>query len=75
MAELVMLPPDRFIREAAVGYSLNQQVNSNAIIQLARIGVNLNQLTRLAHTLRQVDPTGRLESVIEEINRMLRELM
>ena len=70
-----MLPPDRFVREAAVGYSLNPRVNSNLIVQLIRIGTNLNQLTKLAHSLREVDPTGRLEPLLARIDQMFDELL
>ena len=44
------VPPGRFIREAAIGYQLNSQADDELIYQLARIGQNLNQMTRLAHT-------------------------
>ena len=49
LAETVVLPPDRFVREAAVGYSLHSRADAEVIRQLARWGHNLNQLTRLAH--------------------------
>ena len=45
-----MLPPDRFVREAAVGYQLHSRADAEVIRQLARLGNLLNQLTRLAHT-------------------------
>jgi hypothetical protein len=50
LAEVVVLPPDRFVREAAVGYSIHSRADSEVIRQLARWGNNLNQLTRLAHS-------------------------
>ena len=35
----------------------------------------LNQLTRLAHTLRQLDHTGRLERLLSRIDHLLGELL
>jgi hypothetical protein len=50
LAEVVVLPPDRFVREAAVGYRLHSRADAEVVRQLARWGNNLNQLTRLAHS-------------------------
>ena len=75
LAEVLRLPPDRFVREASVGYTLNTRIKSNAVTQLCRIGNNLNQLTKLAHTLREVDPTGRLGPQLARVNEMLDELL
>ena len=36
LAEVVVLPPDRFVREAAVGYSLHSRADAEVIRQLAR---------------------------------------
>ena len=75
LAEVLNYPPARFIREASVGYSFTARVNSAAIRQLCRLGNNLNQLTKLAHTLREVDPTGRLGPLLDRVNRMLDGLL
>ena len=75
LAKTVYLPPARFVREASVGYSFTARVNSAAILQLIRLATNLNQLTKLAHTLREVDPTGRLGPLLDRVDRMLDELL
>lgn len=75
LAKILNLPPARFIREVSVGYSFTARVNSAAIVQLIRLATNLNQLTRLAHTLREVDPTGRLGPLVAKVDGTLNELL
>lgn len=75
LAKTVYLPPARFVREASVGHSFTARVNSAAILQLIRLATNLNQLTKLAHTLREVDPAGRLGPLLAKVNGTLDELL
>ena len=38
----VRLPPSTYVRETALGYRLSGWINSRAIVELGRIGNNLN---------------------------------
>ncbi len=75
MANTLNLPPARFIREAAVGYRLAARVDGEAVRHLARLGGNLNQLTRLAHVSGQVTARKRLETVLAQIEVALDGLL
>ena len=75
LADSLSLPLARFVREAAVGYSLRSRADSALIRQLTRVGTNLNQLTRLAHVTQQIDPGDRLQATLDRINLTLDELL
>ena len=49
-AQTLGMPTSTFVRDAAVGYRIASRSDSETIRHLARIGNNLNQLTRLAYT-------------------------
>ncbi len=74
LATTLGLPPNRFIREAAVGYQISSRADDGLIYQLAKIGNNLNQLTRLAHTTRMLDDQ-RFESLATELRDVLDRLL
>jgi len=42
------LSPSRFLRSAALGVSLGRKANQEAVLAFNRVGVNLNNLIRLA---------------------------
>jgi hypothetical protein len=64
------MPPNRFIREAAVGYQISSRADDELIYQLAKIGGLLNQLTRHAHTLQRID-AERLEGLGARLRAVL----
>jgi len=68
------MPPNRFIREAAVGYQISSRADDELIYQLAKIGNNLNQLTRHAHTTRRLD-AERLEGLGAQLRAVLDGLL
>ncbi|MCP4203755.1 MAG: hypothetical protein GY769_17695 [bacterium] len=74
MATTLGMPPNRFIREAAVGYRLSSRADEELIYQLARIGQNLNELTRHAHTIGRLD-AERLESLDARLRTVLSRLL
>lgn len=70
------LSPARFVREVALGGGrFHGRVVREAIHQLARVGNNLNQMTRLANALGRVDLSARLEAVLEEVEDGIRRLV
>jgi hypothetical protein len=69
------MPPIRFVREAAVGYRLSTRVDDEAVRQLARLGVNLNQPARVANATGQVGEAAALARVLESIHRALDRLL
>ena len=68
------MPPNRFIREAAVGYQISSRADEELIYQLAKIGSNLNQLTRHAHTAQRLD-VERLEGLGAQLRAVLDGLL
>lgn len=71
----VGLSPARYLREAALRKRLAHRLSSQAIHQVARVGQNLNQLTRAANATRRVELSHRLAEVLSEVERALRELV
>jgi len=74
LATILGMPPNRFIREAAVGYQISSRADEELIYQLAKIGSNLNQLTRNAHTMRRLD-AERLEGLGAQLRAVLDGLL
>ena len=70
----VRLPPSTYVRETALGYRLSGRINSRAIVELGRIGNNLNQLTRVANTTGRLEQALRLESVLNELLDAMKRL-
>ena len=70
----VRLPPSRYVRETALGYRLSGRINSRAVVELGRIGNNLNQLTRVANATGRIDQTKRLKTALNEITEAIRSL-
>jgi hypothetical protein len=50
-------------------------VEQDAVYHLARLGNNLNQLTRTANALGRVELAGRLDEVLREILRAIGRLV
>jgi len=70
----VRLPPSTYVRETALGYRLSGRINSRAIVELGRIGNNLNQLTRVANATGRIDISRRLGFVLNELTDAVRRL-
>ena len=71
------LARSRFLREAALGNTLRARpkaLDRRAIHQLARIGNNLNQLSRHANATRRIELSRRLAEVLDEVDRTIRRL-
>lgn len=74
LAAAAGMAPSAFLRESAVKRTITWRVNAGARRELRRIGVNLNQLTRLAHASGAVAEAGRLADCLAELHRILRDL-
>ena len=70
-------PPARYVREVSLGYSpraRRHRIEDLLIVQLGRIGNNLNQLARLAHSTGQVPARKQLHSTLEEVLTAIRRI-
>jgi uncharacterized protein (DUF1778 family) len=63
-----------FMRRRALGRPILPRVDGEARRQLRRIGVNLNQLARVANAAGQLAHEDELRATVEEIRAVLREL-
>lgn len=63
-----------FVRRRALGRPILPRVDGEARRQLRRIGVNLNQLARVANTAGQLTHEDALRATVEEIRAVLRAL-
>ncbi len=68
-AAAVGLSPSRFLRQVALGTPLGRRINQQAVVALNRLGVNLNNLVRLA--LRSGQPILAAEAT--DLLKQLRE--
>ncbi len=62
-----------YLRRLALGHNLRpprSSVDRDLVLQLVRLGNNLNQLTRLAH-LRELPDSEALERRLQELRRLL----
>ena len=73
-AEEVVLPPSVYVRRTTLGYRLSRRINSRAIYQLSRIGVNLNQIARVANATGQVEVAARIDEVLGHITDAIARL-
>ena len=76
-ARLCGYPTETYLRELAFGHKPKakpRDLESRAIHQLARIGNNLNQLTRAANAQRHAELSRRLKQVLDEVVLAIRRL-
>jgi chromosomal replication initiation ATPase DnaA len=70
--------PSTYLREVALGVELEVRAGAlerEVVYHLARIGNNLNQLTRAANALRRVELSSRLELTLAELRAALRRVV
>ena len=63
-----------YVRRRTLGRPVTSRVDADAERQLRRIGVNLNQLTRVANAAGQVERGADLDALVAEIRRAIRVL-
>ena len=74
-AESLNLPVSRYVREVALGHRLKSRADAMLIHQLNRIGVNINQLAKVANATKRLDAEDRLREVLARLDRALTELL
>ncbi len=70
-------PPARYVREVSLGVyprARRNRIEDRIVVQLGRIGNNLNQLARVAHATGQVLAREQLQSVLEEVLAAVRRI-
>ena len=60
-----------YVRRRTLGRPVTSRVDADAERQLRRIGVNLNQLTRVANAAGQVERGADLDALVAEIRRAI----
>ena len=69
------LSPSRFLRSVALGSPLGRRVNSEAVLALNRVGVNLNNLIRWATRTEQPSVLADATDLLNQLRDRLRELL
>lgn len=69
------LSPSRFLRSVALGTPLGRRVNAEAVLALNRVGVNLNNLIRLAIRTSQPFVSAEVSSLLDQLRDRLRDLL
>ena len=71
------MPPARYVREVSLGVlpkARRNRTEERLIVQLGRIGNNLNQLARLAHCSGEISAHDELISTLEEVLAAIRRI-
>jgi hypothetical protein len=74
-AAAVGLSPSLFLRSVALGSPLGRRINSVAVLALNRVGVNLNNLIRLATRTAQPFVEAEVTALLGELRDRLRDLL
>ncbi|MFL6237303.1 MAG: plasmid mobilization protein [Thermoanaerobaculia bacterium] len=69
------LSPSRFLRSVALGSPLGRRMNAEAVLALNRVGVNLNNLIRLAIRTDQPFVVADVTDLLNQLRDRLRELL
>jgi hypothetical protein len=69
------LSPSRFLRSVALGAPLGRRVNAEAVLALNRVGVNLNNLIRLAIRTSQPFVAADVNALLDQLRDRLRDLL
>lgn len=71
------MPPARYVREVSLGVvpkARRNRVEDRIIVELGRIGNNLNQLARLAHSRGHLLTRDELSATLEELLAVVRRI-
>lgn len=70
-------PPARYVREVSLGVvprARRNRFEDRIIVELGRIGNNVNQLARLAHSTGRLPTRDELRTTLEEILELVRRI-
>ncbi len=76
-AELAGMTVTEYIREATLNAKISPRLSPDEkeyIRQILKIGVNFNQLLKLAHTVGLVSMAPKIESIIGQLSRLLNKI-
>lgn len=76
-AELAGMTVTEYIREATLNAKISPRLSPDEqeyIRQILKIGVNFNQLLKLAHTVGLVSMASKIESIIGQLSRLLNKI-
>ena len=69
-AEAAGLSPAAYLRQAGLGARLSSRVNDRAYHQLSRIGVNVNQMARVANQTGRLPELDVLRAILAEVREI-----
>ena len=69
-AEAAGLRPAVYLRAVGLGARLSSRVNDHAYHQLSRIGVNVNQMARVANAAGRLPELGVLEALLAQVREI-----
>lgn len=75
-AETANIPEPEFIRRICINQPIYTipKVNSAALIELNKIGVNINQLTKISHTIANFNAIAELEKITFELQKIGKQI-
>lgn len=73
-AEAAGMSPAVFLRDAGLGTRIGAKVNGRVYHELSRIGVNLNQLARVANQTGRLPEVKQLQAILNVILEMRSEM-
>ena len=73
-AEAAGLSLALYLREAGLGARLSSRINDKAYHQLSRIGVNVNQMARVANATGRLPEVERLEAILAQVLEIRKQL-
>lgn len=71
------MPPSRYVREVSLGSiprARRNRITDELILQLGRIGNNLNQLTRIAQSAGEMPVHDLLKSILSDVLAVIRRI-
>lgn len=75
-ARMRMLPLSTYLRRRSLNAPLSQRIHHHALVELIRIGVNLNQIARVANAQGRINPEDpHFKSLLRELSDTAKKLL